>query len=57
MSDLDVIELVFDRHVIQCPHCHEETVHPWRGKIILFADFKCNRCGKDFVIALNQPRV
>jgi len=40
----------------QCPHCHEETIHPWTGKMILFANCKCTHCGRDFVIALNQPR-
>ncbi len=56
MPELEVIELVFDRHVIQCPHCQKETVHPWPGSMILFAGFRCNHCGRDFVIALNQAR-
>jgi|HubBroStandDraft_4_1064222.scaffolds.fasta_scaffold02844_7 transposase-like protein len=56
MPELELIALAFDRHAIQCPHCHEETIHPWTGKMILFANCKCTHCGRDFVIALNQPR-
>jgi transposase-like protein len=56
MPEDDLIDLAFDQHLITCPHCHQQTVHPWSGTIILFSPAKCSHCGQEFVIALNQPR-
>jgi transposase-like protein len=56
MPEIDLIELRLNRHLIECPHCQEQTVHNWPGTVILFSPAKCTHCGKRFVIALNQPR-
>jgi transposase-like protein len=55
MSEVDLIHLGFDKHLIKCPHCQKQTVHPWSGTMILFSPAKCAHCGRAFVIALNQP--
>jgi len=57
MPEIEVIEFAFDRHVMPCPHCEKETIIRWPGSMILFAHIKCDHCGRDFLIALNQPRV
>jgi transposase-like protein len=56
MPEVDVIELGLNRHFIQCPHCQKQAILRWPGIMILFSNFKCTHCGRDFVIALNQPR-
>jgi DNA-directed RNA polymerase subunit RPC12/RpoP len=50
IAETDLIELGFDRHAMQCPHCQK------RGKAILFATANCVHCGRDFLIALNKPQ-
>jgi len=57
MSEADLIELSFDRHDVECPHCHKQTALSWPGNTILFAATKCTRCGRDFLIALNEPQL
>jgi transposase-like protein len=57
MSEGDIINLGFERHLIQCPHCQRQTVHNSPGKMILFATAKCTHCGREFLIALNKPRL
>jgi transcription elongation factor Elf1 len=56
MSESDLINLDFNRHLIQCPHCQKQTVHHCPGDMILFATAKCAHCGREFLIALNKPR-
>jgi len=56
MPEDDLIDLVFDRHLIKCPHCQKQSVHSWSGTMILFSPVKCSHCSQEFVIALNQPR-
>jgi hypothetical protein len=55
MSDTDLIPLDLPSHLIECPHCEKETVHHSAGPMILFSPAKCVNCGRDFVIAMNQP--
>ena len=57
MSDGELINLDFNRHLIQCPHCQKQTVHHCPGDMILFATAKCAHCGRAFLIALNKPRL
>ncbi len=52
----DLINLSFDRHLIKCPHCQEQSVHNWSGNMILFTTAKCTHCGREFLILLNEPR-
>ncbi|MGA2980611.1 MAG: hypothetical protein ABSD76_13560 [Terriglobales bacterium] len=56
MSEGDLINLGFDKHLIKCPHCQKQAIHQWSGTMILFSPAKCAHCGREFVIALNQPR-
>jgi transposase-like protein len=56
MPEDDSIDLGLNKHLINCPHCQKQTVHPWSGSTILFSPAKCAHCGRDFVIVLNQPR-
>ncbi len=56
MSEGDLINLRFDKHLITCPHYPKQTVHHWSGTMILFSPAKCAHCGGEFVIALNQPQ-
>jgi DNA-directed RNA polymerase subunit RPC12/RpoP len=56
MSESEIIDLGSVQHEIQCPHCAKPTVQDWPGKMILYAPVKCNHCGCNFVIALNEPR-
>jgi DNA-directed RNA polymerase subunit RPC12/RpoP len=57
MSEGDLIDLDFNRHEIECPHCQQQTVHHWPGNMILFATAKCTHCGREFLIAMNEPRL
>jgi transposase-like protein len=56
MSEGNLIHISVNRHLIKCPHCQKQTVQNWSGNMILFAPAKCSHCGKEFVIALNEPR-
>jgi hypothetical protein len=55
MSDSDYIPLGFVRHLIKCPHCQQGIVRNWPGTMILYSPTKCKKCGKEFVIAMNEP--
>ncbi len=57
MSEVDLINLGFDRHLIKCPHCQKQIVHNWPGNVILFAATRCTHCGGEFLITMNEPRV
>jgi len=56
MSEVDLINVGFDKHLIKCPHCQKQTIYPWSGTMILFSPTRCAHCGREFVIAMNQPR-
>ncbi|MGA2425027.1 MAG: hypothetical protein ABSG07_13570 [Terriglobales bacterium] len=56
MSEDATINFDFDRHLITCPHCQKQSVHPWSGTMILFSPAKCTYCGRQFVILLNQSQ-
>ncbi len=57
MPEVDLIEIGCNYHLIRCPHCHKQSVQPWPGEMILFGAAKCTHCGREFVIALNEPRL
>jgi hypothetical protein len=50
-----LLDLALDRHNIQCPHCHEQTEHLWPGSVILLAELNCAHCGRQFLVAQNEP--
>jgi hypothetical protein len=43
-------------HLVTCPYCEKQSVHPWPGAVILFSSKQCDHCTRTFVIALNQSR-
>jgi hypothetical protein len=51
---MPTINLIFDTHSIQCPHCQQETEHHWPGSTILFATAECGHCYQPFLVVLNQ---
>lgn len=55
MRDTDIVDFGFVTHSVKCPHCEQPTVQNWPGNVILFAPAKCQSCGEDFVISLNEP--
>jgi transposase-like protein len=57
MSEDSLVDLRMNRHLIECPHCQWQNVHDCAGSVILFAQAKCTRCGGEFVIAMNEPRI
>jgi transposase-like protein len=57
MTESDLIDLGPNKHSIQCPYCQKLTEHHSPLNAILFATPKCKHCGKEFVIALNKPRL
>lgn len=56
MSEVGLIEIRPNKHLIKCPHCKEQTVHNWPGTTILFSTVQCTHCGREFVVTLNQPQ-
>jgi transposase-like protein len=56
MSGDGLIDLSDNRHLITCPHCKKQTPHSHPGNLILFAKPKCMHCGREFVVAMNEPR-
>jgi transposase-like protein len=57
MSEGELINLGLNKHLIECPHCKKQIVHNWPGEKILFAKAKCASCNREFVIAMNRPRI
>jgi transcription elongation factor Elf1 len=57
MSEGDLIDIGSNKHLIECQHCQKQTVHHCPGDMILFAAAKCSHCGREFLIALNKPRL
>jgi transposase-like protein len=57
MPEADVIPLELVRHLVNCPHCEQQTTQSWPGNMILFAPVKCSHCGKAFVITMNEPYI
>jgi hypothetical protein len=54
---MPVIDVGFDKHLVTCPHCQEQTLHLWPGSTILFATTECTHCGGEFLIVQNEPRL
>jgi hypothetical protein len=50
------IDLAPVQHVIECPHCQQQTTLDWPGTFILFSQARCICCGLSFVITMSQPR-
>jgi transposase-like protein len=57
MSDVDLIDLSDNCHLLTCPRCNKQTAHRYTGSVILFATTKCAHCGQEFVVAMNEPRI
>jgi len=55
MSQADLIALDFEKHEMQCPYCQKQTVHHSPGRMILFATVKCQCCGCNFPVTMDQP--
>jgi DNA-directed RNA polymerase subunit RPC12/RpoP len=51
------IELDFEKHEIECPHCRETIVRLWPGSLILYSETSCTQCGREFLIVQNEPRL
>jgi hypothetical protein len=54
-SGMSKVRIDFDLHELQCPHCEQQTKHPWPGRTILFSTAKCEHCSEEFLIVQNKP--